>query len=89
MEEIDIMENPKNIVARAVWEVKLLLETGNDAIIPLSLLRDIYFDQYTDPTAWWFDYETGMVTFPRNGKDVTYIIFKVTDRTYTELSVGE
>lgn len=81
-------ENLPNNIIRAVWEVKLLLESGIDAIVPLSLLDKIYEDLQNDPSNW-IKFRVSSVTIPHKGKRLLYILLKPIASKPEELSVGE
>lgn len=89
MEEIPL--SPLDKVARAVWEVKLQLESGNDAIVPLRLLRDVYRNEQNDPMGWP-QFETGAATILHDGKRLLYILLKPEKKPnspFEEIPTGE
>ena len=71
------MENgePLQKITRAVSEAKFILVVGNDAIVPLSLLEGIYRDMHNNPSDWP-EFETGMVSVQRDGKNLLYILLR-------------
>lgn len=80
-------ENPLVTIVRDVWEAKLQLESGNNAIVPLSLLRDIYRNEQNDPMGWP-QFETGVATILRDGKRLLYILLKP-NSPFEEIPTGE
>lgn len=79
------------IVTRDIGVAQAELRAGNEVIIPLHLLKQIYLDVHRDLMNWP-QFETGIATVPHDGKKLLYILLKPVRKLvkfYREIPVSD